>query len=68
MRLFKVLCLFILGNYIVSAQNLFSFEKMSVQQNATFEFDITASSDVHIGAFQFDIRFNDYLKNKYIYK
>lgn len=59
MRLFKVLCLLILGNYIVFAQNHFSFENDSVQQNATFEFDIKASSDVQIGAFQFDIRFDE---------
>jgi len=43
----------------MSAQNYFSMEGKSVQQDVDFEFDIFVNSDVKVGAFQFDIEFEE---------
>ena len=50
-------CFLVAGSNIMSAQNYFSMEGKSVQQDVDFEFDIFVNSDVKVGAFQFDIEF-----------
>ena len=52
-------CFLVAGSNIMSAQNYFSMEGKSVQQDVDFEFDIFVNSDVKVGAFQFDIEFEE---------
>jgi hypothetical protein len=53
------LCIFFAGCNFLDAQNYFSMESKTVQQAVDFSIEILANSDFQIGAFQFDIFFQD---------